>query len=592
MNKMFSYFKSFKKELIISFFLIFISAVIASCLPLWEGKFIIEKVRQISLDKSSSNIKFEEIIFLLFLTLLFYITVAILRIVYNKLLVTSIHTGIKYLRQDIQKKIHLLPVSYFEKNTLGNVMSRMTNDIEIISNSLQQTCSTLIYSSFFIIISSFWIFSINWRLGLIVILVIPLSFFTIYKISNKSQSIFIQRFETFGDYNGFLQEKYTGYKEIMIYNQQSKVIKEFQIKNNNLQKLIFKSNILSGLLMPIIKSFTYLIVALVSILGSILMNDSESQITWIFMGSYTALKLGIFQAFIKYVWCLEGPISELTQMSVLFQSAKAASQRVFRFLQEEEELLESEQFFILNDFKNKVVFDDVSFSYGSKIILQNINFEVECGQMIAIVGPTGSGKSTLINLLMRFYDLEKGNIMIDGININNLKKDNLRKIFGMVLQDTWLFNGTIFENIKYGNNQATDEEVFSAAQKANINLFIDSKINGYFTMINEESDNLSQGEKQMITIARTILRNPSILILDEATSTIDTRTELLLQQAINKLLNNRTSFVIAHRLSTIINADKILFLKDGKIEEIGNHQELLAKKGFYYQLYQSQFKQI
>ncbi|CAP18297.1 Multidrug efflux pump, ATP-binding and permease protein [Candidatus Phytoplasma mali] len=590
MNKIFYYFKSFKKELIISFCLIFISAFIASCLPLWEGKFIIEKVRQIALGKNSFTTK--DIIFLLVLTLLFYIVVAILRIFYNKLLVTSIHKGIKYLRQDIQKKIHLLPVSYFEQNTLGNIMSRMTNDIEIISNSLQQTCSTLIYSSFFIIASSFWMFSINWRLGLIVILVIPLSFFTIYKLSKKSQNIFIQRFETFGDYNGFLQEKYTGYKEIMIYNQQSKVIKEFQIKNNNLQKLIFKSNILSGLLMPIIKSFTYLIVVLVSVLGSFLMSDSNNQITLIFMGSYTTLKLGIFQAFIKYVWCLESPISELTQMSVLFQSAKAASQRVFRFLQEEEESPESEQPFILNNFKNKVVFDNVSFSYGTKIILQNINFEVKCGQMIAIVGPTGSGKSTLINLLMRFYDLEKGSITIDGININNFKKDNLRKIFGMVLQDTWLFNGTIFENIKYGNNQATDEEVFSAAKKANINLFIDSKTNGYYTMINEESDNLSQGEKQMITIARTILRNPSILILDEATSTIDTRTELLLQQAIKKLLNDRTSFVIAHRLSTIINADKILFLRDGKIEEIGNHQELLSKKGFYYQLYQSQFKQI
>ncbi|MFP7699629.1 MAG: ABC transporter ATP-binding protein [Candidatus Phytoplasma pyri] len=590
MKKIFYYFKSFKKELIISFFLIFISAIIASCLPLWEGKFIIEKVREIS--SNNSSIKPKDIIPLLVLTLLFYIIVAILRIVYNKLLVTSIHKGIKYLRQDIQKKIHLLPVSYFEQNTLGNVMSRMTNDIEIISNSLQQTCSTLIYSSFFIIASSFWMFSINWRLGLIVMLVIPLSFFTIYKLSNKSQNIFIQRFENFGDYNGFLQEKYTGYKEIMIYNQQSKVIKEFQIKNNNLQKLIFKSNVLSGLLMPIIKSFTYLIVVLVSILGSILMSEKNNQITFFFMGSYTLLKLGIFQSFIKYVWCLESPISELTQMSVLFQSAKAASQRVFRFLQEEEEKPELEQPFILNNFKNKVVFDNVYFNYGTKIILQNINFEVKCGQMIAIVGPTGSGKSTLINLLMRFYDLEKGAITIDGININDFKKDNLRKILGMVLQDTWLFNGTIFENIKYGNDQATDEEVFLAAKKANINLFIDSKTNGYYTMINEESDNLSQGEKQMITIARTILRNPNILILDEATSTIDTRTELLLQQAIKKLLNDRTSFVIAHRLSTIINADKILFLKDGKIEETGNHQELLAKKGFYYQLYQSQFKQI
>ncbi|MBS2126149.1 ABC transporter ATP-binding protein ['Fragaria x ananassa' phyllody phytoplasma] len=588
MKYILKYLKPFKTKIIISICLILIVTAVSCFIPFFEGKFITDSIKnQIQSPKITDFTK--HILQVLILNLLLYLFIVICRLIFNKLLIQSIHQSMCGLRQDVQRKIHNLPIKYFDQNTLGNIMSRITNDIEVISNCLQQSFSIMISAFLLIFMIISFMFVLHWFLACIVFIMIPLSFYTTYCIFKNSQKVFIQRFESTGNYNGFLQEKYTGYKEIILYNQQKATIKEFNEYNTHLQQLIFKSNFLSGLSGPIVSLFTYLTLVVVSITGYFLIQPQTPN--FLMNLGLTVIKIGLFRTFLQYVWRLGNPIIELGHMSVLIQSANAASKRVFSFLNEIEEAPEVTNPLVLPKPEGQVIFENVSFSYNNKdMLLRNISFTAEKGQTIAIVGPTGSGKSTLINLLMRFYDVNLGSIQVDGIDIRKLKKDNLRSIFGMVLQETWFFKDTIWKNIKYGNQQANDEEVLKAAEKAQVNYFIKNKPGEYQMVINEEADNLSQGEKQLITIARTVLSNPKILILDEATSNVDTRIEILLQKAINKLIQNKTSFVIAHRLSTIINADKILVLNRGVIIEQGTHQQLLANKGFYYKLYQSQFQ--
>ena len=580
MKRLIPYLKPYWKQFLFSLVLIIMVAFIVGISPYLEG-LIITNI-EVSVKNPINGeviIDFNYIIRIIILLFSLYMIVALSRFTFNFILTRTIQTSVRNLRQDVQKKIHRLPVKYFDQTLLGNTMSRMTTDIEAISNGIQQSFSSIISSVsllIFIVTIMFWM---NWKLALIAGALIPLAFITSKIILSKSQNIFIRRYEAYGRFTGFIQEKFTGYKEITLYNQQENLIKEFSETNENLAELVFKSNFLSGLLMPVLNGLTYLIIVVVVLVGA-------------GFASQEIITLGVFQAFVRYVWRLGSPISELTQMSVVLQSSSAAAKRVFDFLDEDEELADDKEPQLLTDIKGEVTFKDVTFQYETnKPILKNINFTAKPGQMIAIVGPTGSGKTTLINLLMRFYDVTEGEILLDGTNIKNLKKEDLRKAFGMVLQDTWLFNGTIFENIKYSKDQASLEEVIEASKKANVDYFIKTQPQGYNMLINEEADNVSQGEKQLLTIARAILGNPDILILDEATSTVDTRIEAILQEAIRQLLKNRTSFVIAHRLSTIRNADKILVLKDGEIIEEGTHDELLLKEGFYHTLYQSQFQE-
>ncbi|EMR14553.1 MULTISPECIES: ABC transporter ATP-binding protein [Candidatus Phytoplasma] len=613
MKKIFYFLKPFRKEIFISIFLIFLVAAIDAFIVIFEGNVIINFIQ--NNFKNNSKIIYKNniildflrkyflsyfkniseymgyIFLLLSINLLLYILCIIARFIYNKLIIVIIHKSVKNIRQRVYQKMLRLPISYFENNTIGNIMSIAINDLETVSNGLQQSCVAFVLSCFSILMIIFIMFWANVRFALLICLMIPSSLFVIWLINKKARSVFIQRFEKTGEYFGFLQEKYTGHKEIILYNQQANNINDFQNLNKQLSSTIFKSNWISGLVMPIINSFTYIVMTFIVILGYFLLNYQDTEIPYLlFKLGFGTIQLGMFQSFMKYIWRLGNPLRDLSQMFVILQSTSSAANRVFTFLSESEEL-DVKNDLTLPYVEGFVKFSHVNFQYHiDQPILKDVSFEIKKDQMVAIVGPTGSGKTSLVNLLVRFYDLTSGRITIDGIDISTIKKSDLRKIIGIVVQDSWLFRGTIMDNIRYGNFNATEEQVVQAAKQVNVHDFIMTKPDGYYTMINEELDNISQGEKQLITIARTFLNNPSIVILDEATASVDTQIEILFQQSMQKLLKNKTSFVIAHRLSTIINADVILVLQNGLLVEKGSHQELLAKQGFYYNLYNSQFK--
>ncbi|MDO8061035.1 ABC transporter ATP-binding protein/permease [Candidatus Phytoplasma australasiaticum] len=613
MKKIFYFLKPFRKEIFISIFLIFLVAAIDAFIVIFEGNVIINFIQ--NNFKNNSKIIYKDniildflrkyflsyfkniseymgyIFLLLSINLLLYILCIIARFIYNKLIIVIIHKSVKNIRQRVYQKMLRLPISYFENNTIGNIMSIAINDLETVSNGLQQSCVAFVLSCFSILMIIFIMFWANVRFALLICLMIPSSLFVIWLINKKARSVFIQRFEKTGEYFGFLQEKYTGHKEIILYNQQANNINDFQNLNKQLSSTIFKSNWISGLVMPIINSFTYIVMTFIVILGFFLLNYQDTEIPYLlFKLGFGTIQLGMFQSFMKYIWRLGNPLRDLSQMFVILQSTSSAANRVFTFLSESEEL-DVKNDLTLPYVEGFVKFSHVNFQYHiDQPILKDVSFEIKKDQMVAIVGPTGSGKTSLVNLLVRFYDLTSGKITIDGIDISTIKKSDLRKIIGIVVQDSWLFRGTIMDNIRYGNFNATEEQVVQAAKQVNVHDFIMTKPDGYYTMINEELDNISQGEKQLITIARTFLNNPSIVILDEATASVDTQIEILFQQSMQKLLKNKTSFVIAHRLSTIINADVILVLQNGLLVEKGSHQELLAKQGFYYNLYNSQFK--
>ena len=479
------------------------------------------------------------------------------------------------LRKNLTAKIKKLPMKYFDKETNGKVLSIITNDVDNLTQSFNMVSTQLITSIISVIGIVIMMFTINVTMTFIALLILPAALLMIGSISSKSQKYFKAQQDYLANVNGNIEEMYGAHTVVKVFNAEEKMVKQFDENNDVLYITSWKSQFLSGLMHPIMNFIGNIGYALIAIVGG-----------------YFAIKgritVGNIQSFISYGKSFVQPLGQVAQIANMIQSMIASSERIFNFLDAPEEA-DDGKLKLNNNIKGDIVFDHVKFGYDDKIIIKDFNLKVKSGQKIAIVGPTGAGKTTLVKLLMRFYDLNDGKIMVDGTNITDVKRSDLRKNFGMVLQDTWLFNGTVKDNLKYGNLDATDEEVVQAAKDAYVHHFIQTQPDAYNMLINEESNNISGGQKQLFTIARAILADPKILILDEATSSVDTRTEVLIQKAMDKLMKGRTSFIIAHRLSTIRNADLILVVNDGEIVEQGKHDELLKKNGFYANLYNSQF---
>lgn len=558
--------------------MVVITMVSMSIAPTVEGMItstLMEDALAITGGVEGAGVRFDVILTIIGWLLIIYAIKTVAQIISTICLTNSIQNAMHDLRNAVQNKIRKLPVRYFDSNQFGDVLSRITNDIDTVSNALQQTLTQVISGVLSITLAVYMMSRINGMMTVIVLFIIPLALLITRTTVKHSQTRFKAQQDALGELNGAITEMYSGYTEIMLYNKQEDSINKFKNINNNLRINAFKAQFISSIMSPLIGLVTYLAIGVIGVVGSILAISGTIQI-------------GQLQAFVRYIWQINEPISQVSALSSQIQSAFAAMQRVFEILNEpEEEVAINPQ--TIKEVKGNVSFEHVTFGYHDKVILNDLDVEVKSGQMIAVVGPTGSGKTTLINLLMRFYDVNNGSIKIDGVDIRDMDREELRSIFGMVLQDTWLFSGSIYDNIRYGRLDARKDEVIEAAKLANVHHFIRTLPKGYDNEINEEGNNISQGEKQLLTIARAILKNPQILILDEATSSVDTRLEKMLQEAMRNVLQGRTSFVIAHRLSTIKSADVILVIKDGNILEQGNHQELLAKKGFYEQLYNAQF---
>lgn len=483
-------------------------------------------------------------------------------------------------RREISEKINRMPLKYFESRTVGEVLSRITNDVDTLGTSLNQSITTLITSLSTMVGVLIMMLSISPLMTLIALVILPISGSLIGVLVKFSQKYFVAQQSYLGKINGQVEEVYSGQNIVKAFNREETVLKEFEETNNILYQSAWKSQFLSGMMQPIMTFIGNLGYVAVAVSGSLLAIRGT-------------IEIGDIQAFIQYVKNFTQPITQLAQVSNMLQSTAAAAERVFEFLEEEEEEQIVADPVHLEQMEGRVSFENVRFGYNQdKIIIHDFSSEVEPGQMVAIVGPTGAGKTTMVKLLMRFYDVNSGSIKVDGHDVRNFNRSELRESFGMVLQDTWLFKGTIMENIRYGRLDATDEEVIEAAKAAHAHRFIQTLPGGYQMELNEDASNVSQGQKQLLTIARAILADNRILILDEATSSVDTRTEQRIQKAMNNLMKGRTSFVIAHRLSTIRDADLILVMKDGDIVEQGSHEQLLAQKGFYAELYNSQFEDV
>lgn len=482
------------------------------------------------------------------------------------------------LRKEIAEKINRMPLKYFDKKSHGEVLSRVTNDVDTVSQTLNQSMSQIITSVITIIGVLIMMLSISWQMTLVALLILPVSMILIMAVVKKSQKYFKSQQEYLGHVNGHVEEVYSGHNIMKAFNREEEAVGKFDEINDTLYSSAWKSQFLSGMMMPIMTFIGNIGYVAVSILGG-----------WLAVKK--TIEVGDILSFVQYVRSFTQPIAQVAQISNVLQSTAAAAERVFEFLEDEEEVEEVKNPVKPEEVKGEVTFEDVHFGYNpDKIIINDFSTHIKPGQKVAIVGPTGAGKTTIVKLLMRFYDLNSGAILIDGQDIKDFTREDLRDMFGMVLQDTWLFNGSIMENIRYGRLDATDAEVIEAAKSAHVHHFVKTLPNGYDMELNEEASNVSQGQKQLLTIARAILSDPKILILDEATSSIDTRTEVLIQKAMENLMKGRTSFIIAHRLSTIRDADLILVMKDGDIVEQGNHEELLKANGFYASLYNSQFE--
>lgn len=481
------------------------------------------------------------------------------------------------LREDVNDKLKQLPLKYFDGRPNGEILSRVTNDIDTIGSTLQQSLTQFITSFVTIIGIIIMMLSISPILTLIAIISLPLSIFAIRPILKRSQTHFAAQQRTLGQLNGHIEEMYTGHQVVKAFGYEKKAGAEFDVVNEELYKAGRKAQFISGIIMPLMSFIGNISYVLICVVGGIFVIQRT-------------ISIGDIQAFITYSKQFTQPITQTANIANIIQATIAAAERVFELLDEEEEVPEqtTEELVAV---KGEVSFEHVNFGYGDDLLIENMNIHVEKGQTVAIVGPTGAGKTTLINLLLRFYELKSGKIMIDGVDTRQISRNNLRNNFGIVLQDTWLFNGTIKDNIAYGKIGATDEEIFAAARASHADHFIRTLPEGYETILNEEASNISQGQKQLLTIARAILANPPIMILDEATSSVDTRTEIFIQKAMKRLMDGHTSFVIAHRLSTIKDADLILVMDQGKVIEQGTHTELLAQDGFYADLFNSQFSE-
>ncbi|MCA9944374.1 MAG: ABC transporter ATP-binding protein [Anaerolineales bacterium] len=526
----------------------------------------------------AGSIDFEYIGRILLIMLVLYIVSSIFAYLMGWIM-AGVSTDIAYrFRQEISKKINRLPLSYFDKTTQGEVLSRITNDVDTVNQTLSQSMTQIITSLITVIGVLIMMLSISWLMTLVSLIVIPLTLGLVTFIVSRSQVYFKEQQDYLGHVNGHVEEMFGGHRVMKAFNGEERSIAKFETYNQTLYGVAWKSQFLSGLMMPIM-----------SFIGNL------GYVAVVVVGGYltvrNAITVGDIQAFIQYVRSFNQPLMQLANISNVLQQTAAAAERVFEFLEEAEEVKETVNPVRLEKLEGQVEFRDVYFGYDEdEPVIRHLSAEAKPGQKVAIVGPTGAGKTTIVKLLMRFYDVNEGAILVDGHDIREFKRQDLRRWFGMVLQDTWLYNDTVMENIRYGRPEASDDEVIAAAQAAHVDHFVHTLPDGYNMVINEEITNISQGQMQLLTIARAVLADPKILILDEATSSVDTRTEVLIQKAMDQLMVGRTSFIIAHRLSTIRNADLILVMRDGDIVEQGNHEELLAQDGFYAELYNSQFE--
>ncbi|MFR5746494.1 MAG: ABC transporter ATP-binding protein [Romboutsia timonensis] len=581
MKKLISYLSSYKLAIL----LVIVFAIGSSVFNIVGPKILGNATTKIfeglvsKVSNSGGGIDFDAIFRTLTILASLYIISSIFSFV-QTFITSDISQKVSYnLRKSISEKINKLPLNYYDKKTNGEVLSRVTNDIDAISQNLNQILSQMITSATTLIGVLIMMLSISVTMTLVSLIVIPLSLVMIMLVVKKSQKHFRAQQEYLGHTNGHIEEMYSGHNIMKAFNGEEKAIEEFDKLSDTLYNSAWKSQFLSGMMMPIMTFIGNLGYVIVAIMGGFLAIRNKIQV-------------GDILAFIQYVRSFMQPIAQTAQIANVMQQTAAAAERVFEFLEEEEVVEDVKNPISTEGIEGAVEFDHVRFGYNEdKIIINDFSINIKPGQKVAIVGPTGAGKTTIVKLLMRFYELNGGKILIDGHDYRDFTRNDLRKIFGMVLQDTWLFNGSIMENIRYGRLDASDEEVIEAAKLAHAHHFIKTLADGYNMEINEEADNISQGQKQLLTIARAILSDPKILILDEATSSVDTRTEVLIQQAMENLMEGRTSFIIAHRLSTIKNADVILVMKDGDIVEQGTHEELLKSKGFYSELYNSQFEE-
>ncbi|WP_144548086.1 ABC transporter ATP-binding protein [Bacillus sp. X1(2014)] len=580
LNRLISYLKPYKLQLLAVLITAIISTIFAIVSPkilgkattkLFEG--LMMKFRGIP----GAKIDFDYIGQIIILLIGLYILSAIFAYIQQYIMAGVAQKTVYHLRKEVEEKLNRLPLKYFDSRTHGEILSRAVNDVDNISTTLQQSLTQLITSVVTIIGVIIMMLSISPLMTLIVILTLPLSGVAIAKIAKKSQQYFKGQQKSLGQLNGHVEEMYTGHKVVKVFGHEQKSIETFEGINETLYQSAWRAQFVSGLIMPLMGFINNIGYVLVSVVGGILVTKK-------------AIEIGDIQAFIQYARQFSQPIAQTASIANVIQSTIASAERVFEILDEGEEVPEAVAPQVITSPRGEVTFDHVSFGYEeNELLIKDMEIEVKPGQTVAIVGPTGAGKTTLINLLMRFYEINSGSILIDGVDTRELKREHLRSLFGMVLQDTWLFNSTIFDNIAYGKEGASKEEVMAAARAANADHFIRTLPDGYDTILNEEASNISQGQKQLLTIARAILANPAILILDEATSSVDTRTEVQIQKAMNHLMKGRTSFVIAHRLSTIRDADLILVMNNGSVIEKGTHMELLDQGGFYADLYNSQF---
>lgn len=568
-----SYLKNYKGPLFLAIFLTVGSSIFEIISPKLMGNITTRIFENL---KMKTSIDFDFVIKICIIMAIVYIFQAVFEFFRGRILVDVTQDLIASFRREISEKVKYIPTSFFDKNKTGDLLSRMTNDVETLGKNLQQTISSILSSIVLIVGILFVMIKISPILTLVFLFTLPMTYFSTKFISKKSQGYFRRKSRGLGSMVGFVEENFSGSELIKAFNYEKRSEREFLDINDNLYEVSYRASFMTGIMLPIMTFISNLGYVMLSIVGGLLVVSGK-------------LFVGDIQAVIQYVRRLSNPIEQLAEMASIFQASIAAAERVFEFLDQEPEVE-----LVKDEIKRPVEdieFRNVYFSYDKeKPVISDLNLAVEKNKTVAIVGSTGAGKTTIVNLLMRFYDIDRGSIKINDKDIRDVSRNNLRSLFGMVLQDSWLFRGSIYENILYGREDATREEVIEAAKKAYCHSFIEKLPRGYDTMLNEEASNISQGQRQLLTIARALLSDPEILILDEATSSVDTRTEALIQKAMKNLLHERTNFVIAHRLSTIVNSDVILVLDKGDIVEKGNHRELLARNGVYAELYNSQFK--
>lgn len=572
-----NFLRPYKGGLILGLLMVVVANITFAVMPVVEGEMttqLFSDGEAILKGVEGAHVHFDVIFGIMGTLVIIYIIKTVSQLITAVFLTRVLQQTMCDIRNALQKKIQRLPVRYFDDHAFGDVLSCVTNDVDTLSNALQETLQRVLAAILTFIFVIGMMFYIHIILACIAILIIPLSLIVTRFFVTRSQKLFDTQQETLGELNGTITEMYGGFNEIILYNRQKMALDKFHDVNDRMRKASFRAQFASSLISPCISLITYLIIGSVAVTGCLFVMNGT-------------LLLGNLQAFVRYIWQINDPLSQISQLSSQVQSAFAAMGRIFNLMDEEEEVQNGKVEIRPDKVRGEVTFDHVVFGYDDETLMRDVNFQAKPGKMVAIVGPTGAGKTTLMNLLLRFYDVKGGAIKIDGIDIRDMNREELRQLFSLVLQDTWLFKGSIYDNIHYGRLTARKDEVISAAKMANVHHFIKTLTGGYNFEINEESSNISQGEKQLLTIARAILKDPRIIILDEATSSVDTRLEKMLQDAMHKVMDGRTSFVIAHRLSTVRNADLILVVDHGDIVEQGTHEELLAKKGVYENLYHS-----